>query len=384
MKLTIITVLLSIIANILTPTVELVLKKNNGIDLIKYWYLFILIIFISFIYDLVRLLLDEEKSSIMRGKVYKVLFKITNEKADEKKYIINDINGRINFARKKLDFTNKLLPKMVKVEWVDSSDQNCQVYDIADNQFVVKICRSKSQDENIIDIAYAVTKRTALAGIRYVIHNNEHLETSIDDIFVEKLIRKAGLKKVIDTYYSRYLLPNLSDLQKKKIYDELHRLDDIGTFLRVFFVEVEEFTKQLTGRSYRPMFLGEIEGLIPFLLNIQPDFTPQGVNLDYFKAFMRVHIVLIRTEKIKQVGIDKYLESIDIAIKKGMFSIYIIYFERENYHKDRLFNERIMALIQEASSRPTLEKVLDEKYEVFLDNCEMRIARCIRFVNSEN
>jgi hypothetical protein len=383
MKATLVTIILSVFSNIITPTVQKIAGITEGINLLKYWYVFVVLIFLVFIFDLLRLLLDEDKSAIFRASIYKVLLQVRGKKEDEKKYIINDINGRINLARRKLNYNNALMPKLVKIEWIDDETKNKDTYDLSEDQFVVKVSSNKSQDENIIDITYAVTKRTALNGVRHILSNNRPFENAIDNVFVEKMLRKIGLPIVLDKYYSNYLEPCLGEPENKKYYNNLKSIDDIGTFIRVFMVEVEDFSKRVLGREYRPLLLGEIESFLPFLLDINPDKTPFGVDLDYIKAFFKVTMVLIRAEKIKSVGIGNYLEAVDIGLRRGANSIYIVYFERRDNARNEVFHNYIKALLEEIAMRPTLEQKYDEQYEVYNSEGKKRLARCVRYINTE-
>lgn len=65
---------------------------------------------------LLRVLLDEDRSSKWRARINKVLYQLSKKREYEKKYISNDINSSINQARKKLNYASEVLPEGVRVD----------------------------------------------------------------------------------------------------------------------------------------------------------------------------------------------------------------------------------------------------------------------------
>jgi hypothetical protein len=200
----------------------------------------------------------------------------------------------------------------------------------------------------------------------------------------ENIIKNINNKHLLDVYYRDHLKILLdNDIQKKKYFEELKGIDNLGMFFRIFLVELEFFSNRIIGQSYKPFLLGEIESFVDYLKQITPEKTPVKVKLDFEKAFLKLHIILIRSEKIIQVGIDNYLEAVDICLDKGCNSFYIIYFEKEKNSYWHRLNSLIDDLIREIKNRIVVEQVFDEHYQVFTERHEKRIGRCIRFINTE-
>ena len=51
-----------------------------------------------------RILMDEDRSALWRGRVSLAIYKATGKRNAEKDYIANDIRGRLNLARRGMHF----------------------------------------------------------------------------------------------------------------------------------------------------------------------------------------------------------------------------------------------------------------------------------------
>src|SRR4051812_27733201 len=71
------------------------------------------------IWWMVTILLDEDRSALLRARIYKTLFQFTGRSDQEKKYIANDIRGQLNLARRQLCPSKEFPGKAVEVIWVE-------------------------------------------------------------------------------------------------------------------------------------------------------------------------------------------------------------------------------------------------------------------------
>jgi len=281
-KFTISTIILSVLSSLISPILQNTLYKEEKVKLLDYWYIFIIVILILFLFDFFRLLFDKDKCDLWRSRFYKFASKINQSNVNEKKYILSDLNARINLARRALDYSNSVLPKMVDIEWVDSEFKDSETYDLKEGQFVVKVSNKNSQEDNIINIVRAVTKRTSLVGIRYILDNNKDLETTIDEVITEKLIRLIKNKHILDKYYRDFLKICLDNNEQiRKYFEDIKNIDNLGMFFRVFLIELEFFSDRIVGQPFRPFLLGEIEYFLDYLKEITPEKTPEKVHLTF-------------------------------------------------------------------------------------------------------
>lgn len=382
--LTLVSLSLTVFGNIITPIFQNTFKIDNSLKLSNYWYLFVIFIMVMFFIDITKLLFDKDKCDLWRGRFYKMLLFFADSKTNEKKYIINDLNSRINLARRELDYSNSILPKLVDVQWIDEELGKTETFDIKEGQFIVKISNKESQDKNIINIVQAVTKRTSLNGIRYILTNNQDLESTIDEIISENIIKKMKNKHILDFYYTEHLKLLLDNCKEKKEYfEQLKNIDNLGMFFRIFLVELEFFSNRIIGQSYREFLLGEIEDFLVYLKEINPEKTHEKVELAYEKAFLKIGILLIKSEKIIQNGIDNYVKAVDFYLNSEFNSFYIIYFEKKETYERQKLDNLIKDLIQEINNRITIEQVFDQHYPVYIGKYEKHYGRCIRFINTE-
>ena len=130
-------------------------------------------IFIGTIYYLLKVILDEDRSAAWRARIYKAVYKISGKSEAEKKYIENDINSRINLARRNIPFGKEYLPKAIKVEWFESAEG--ETARIKEDEIVVRLDPAESQEKNIVLLANALVKQTSLTGIRHIPVSYTHL-----------------------------------------------------------------------------------------------------------------------------------------------------------------------------------------------------------------
>ena len=153
-----------------------------------YGFTVVIILFLVLIISkLLRVLLDEDKSSLFRARMYKTLLLFSKRRDHEKKFISNDIKGRLNLARKNLHFGQISLPKAVNVEWIDGTDPKS--YNISEGEFVVCLDPANEQEKNIVCLAQALVQRSSLIGIRHII--NRPLQKALDVTLTKRLLQKT-------------------------------------------------------------------------------------------------------------------------------------------------------------------------------------------------
>ena len=166
-RLTLTTIALSVVANLISPAVQRILGCRPFI-LLRYWYVFLIAVLISLLFNIIGILLDKDRSDLWRARFLRILLMFHSTTETEKAYIVNDINARVNLARRELHFVNSLLPKLVRVEWVDDELKKAETYDLKEGEFIVRVSSKNSQPRNIVDIIHATTKRTSLIGLEIV------------------------------------------------------------------------------------------------------------------------------------------------------------------------------------------------------------------------
>src|SRR5713226_607074 len=143
---------------------------------------------------IVVLILDEDRAAIWRARLYKGIFQITRQTQAEKRYISNDIKGRLNKARSRHHFGKALLPRAVDIVWVDGGAG--AVNEVKEGEFVVRLDPSRDQEKNIALLASSIVKRTTLVGIRHSVE--EPLQLAIDLNLIKCLLAGIRNKSALD------------------------------------------------------------------------------------------------------------------------------------------------------------------------------------------
>jgi hypothetical protein len=278
--------------------------KDHGLPYIM--VLVILALFLLIVY-LLRQLLDENRSALLRAKIYKCLLYFSKRCEHEKKYISNDIMGRVNLARNRIHYGSTILPKAVRVDWVNGSDP--EAYEVAEGKFVVRLDPASQQEQNIVCLTQILVKRTSLLGIRHLIE--EPLCKAFDITLIRRLLYETKVISALNWFYTNMLQPILKTGGALANWNtKVVEIDEQGLFDKLLLVELEDFSKRVAGMEPRPYMMGEVEHLVNFVHRIATKEEWVDTKLEYIKAFLQVGIVLVaRAETILEKGIEPYLKS---------------------------------------------------------------------------
>lgn len=332
---------------------------------------------------LVRIIIDEDRSTKFRALFYKTVFSLSGKRDHEKKYIANDINSLINIARKKLHLGRDILPKAVRVEWI--KDDNEGTYDLKEGEFVVKLNSSFSQQKNIVRLASLVVERTSLTGIRHVV--TEPMAKAMDLTLIKKLLIQINNKSAIDWFYSTVYQPAIKDdAQFHKWNTEIVEIDEKGMFTRILLVELEDFAKRIMGLEPRPYQINHVEELIHFLYKIATKHYGQDVPLTFIRAHIKTGVILIaKTSKILLEGITPYVDAMNYSVQQNLHSVYVIIFDKHSlgeYNPEAFeaFKNVTKSLENEFKQKSSIKKHFKITYTCIDSDGRSRKATCIRYL----
>jgi hypothetical protein len=327
--------------------------------------------------------IDEDRGSSLRSWIYKVLHSLSGKRIYEKKYISNDINARINLARRKLYFGKEILPKSISVEWVEGKP--VESFNIKEGEFIVRLDPSEKQDKNIVHLTQAVVERTTLVGVRHLME--KPLSKSIDYILIKNLLALID-QSVLSVFLSDEFIPNIKENTKLSEWsDKIEEIDLKGLFTRVLLVELESFSKKIAGLFPKPYMAGEIEQLVDYLHAIASREVGQHVPLEFVRAHMGIGFIMVGvTARLLKEGIDPYIKRFCTNLNTDIDTCYLMIFERElsdNSDSDT-HNEIInktKELKDELKNYPT-EKEYELSYN-YIDNLgKKRKGIIIKYVKS--
>lgn len=332
-----------------------------------------------------QILLDEDRSALLRARFFKVLHALTHKREAEKKFISNDINGRLNLARRGLHFGSEVLPRSVKVDWVSGSSS--QTYDLKEGEFVVRLDPAECQQTNIVRLATAIVQRTSCLGVRHLME--KPMLDAIDLNLVRIVLRQVGDRKILDWFFCNEYQPRVGkDNQLSKWNDCIGEIDERGLFTRIFLVELDAFAKRIQGMKPRPYMMGELEGLAEFLYRIATKDLGQDVPLEYLKAHIRIGILLVaRTSKLLGRGVKPYVRAMNHVLRKELDNVYVLISDKELLGKtdpearDK-FVQLTESLEKEILQSSLITKEFESTYACTDGLGRRRKAKCIRYTIS--
>lgn len=312
---------------------------------------------------LIRILLDEDRAALWRGRFYKLAFLLTRKRDREKKYISNDVKGRLNLARRKMHFAGSGLPKAVDVEWVEGERPG--TYEVKEGEFIVRLDPSEAQHKNIVILAILLVRETTLRGVRSSV--DQPLRCAIDMNLVRGLLYGLRSPTVFDWFMSTQYQPLAqSDPQVGHRNTQIRAIDERGLFTRLLLVELDEFCRKTFGQATTPTMGREIGHLVDFLYSLATKQPGRDVPLDIRSAHFSVSLILVaKTQKILEQGVQPYLTVVKDNLRRGVEIQYVLVSGKEwlgaiSGREFARFNERVSDLRQ----RIATETVLIEDFAV--------------------
>jgi hypothetical protein len=270
----------------------------------------------------------------------------------------------------------------VDVVWVDGNHGTAQ--EIKEGEFIVRLDPSAQQEKNIMVLATAVVQRTTLMGIRHSVE--DPLQAAIDLNLVRTLLQQVGNKAALDWFLKFDYLPRTTaNAATGRRNEQIVALDERGLFTRVLLVELEDFSRRIYGKPPRPYMAGEIEGFVDFLYKVATRQYGHGVPLEYLRAFIRIHVILVAKASKILKGIGPYVKAMQVGLEKQTYSIYVIAFDKDwlgdsDIKAQEQFDAQVEKLDKQLSTSTEAIKDFDVEYSCVDHGGRRRPARCIRYV----
>ena len=342
----------------------------------------IVLLLIVLIWRMLRILLDEDKSSVWRGKFYKVLYKLSKKREAEKKYVANDVAGRLNLVRREMPFGKDLIPKSIKVEWIESP--RSESYVPKEGELVVKLDPAEVQEKNIVSLAQVLIRKTALIGVRYILEKS--LEDAIDLNLIKNLLNKIENRTILDWYMKYEYMPQVNQSKDVKNWNsKIVEIDERGLFTRLLLVELDHYAKKIVGRPKIIEMESEIRGLIEFIFNIATKGHGANAPLDYKTRNIKIGVLIVGiTSKILS-GIGPYIKAFINKLNQEVEAIYVVSFSKESLKKqdaesEKAFEQIQAYLHQRIEQDFRVQKDFELAYSCFDVSGKRRKAKCIRYV----
>lgn len=329
----------------------------------------------------VRVVADEDRSALLRAKIYKALYVVTGKTEAEKKYISNDIKGKLNLARRNMHFGKQLLPRAAEVEWV--AGEKGSTVDIKEGEFIVRLDPSEEQTKNIVLLATAIVRRTSLIGLRRC------LERPLESAFEVNLVRNllgAVNAHVLDWYLKHeYDSIASKDEETRSWSEKLALIDERGLLTRLLLVELEDFARIIHGKPTRLYMTGEIEELIRFIYGISERRFGQLTPLECCLGLIRIGVILIaKPSKLLHKGTAPYVTAMNRNLSREVSSVYVLQYDKD-YLLDadpefyRQISEQLKALDTDLVQQTVAQKDFELKYRCLDVEGNPREAKITRY-----
>lgn len=271
--------------------------------------------------------LDEDKSDLWRGRFYRAAFWLTGKRDKEKKYISNDVKGRLNLARRKMHFGATVLPTAVDVEWVEGGRP--EAYSIKEGEFIVRLDPAQSQTKNITTLAVLLVQKTTLRGLRSSL--DDSLTCAVDMNLAKNLLFELGNREVMDWFLANeYERAIHCTSACEKISKQLRVLEERGFFTRLFLVEMEELSQKVYGLGPTEAAALDVAALIEFLYTLATKKAKRKIPLDLNGTYLRIGVILVaKTGTILNIGIDPYIQVMESKISEGKETVYLLALDKE-------------------------------------------------------
>jgi predicted RNA-binding protein with RPS1 domain len=238
------------------------------------------------------------------------------------------------FNRHLISFIPALKKINIKIKWVNSSAD--PVFK-KDGTVIIRIRETNDQTLNYLTAAQAILPRVICPSVRYNI--KKFTESAIDLALLKKFSEKLG-KHAQPLFQKYFLTPAISeDPDIKKIFQKLVEIDTKGTFVTIFLQELNLLGELLFGEGDTNDYTEEILSFLNFLVKEANRKVGQDIELEHISKHFKLAIVLVaKSWKAETKGVTPYINRVDINLKKGCDSIYIIAYPRSFDFLKRLLN----------------------------------------------
>lgn len=291
------------------------------------FFALIILILVLTVWFLIVTLLERDKADLFRARLYQIVFHFTGKPQHERRFIENDVRGRINRSRKAIHRGRGKPQKAVDVEWV--ADTRPHSFDLNDGEFVVRLDPARDQTDNIIAMTEVVVKRTCLTGVRHL--TPPGLELAIDFTMIKKLLAASAQTNILDRFFSEHYRPlEAQDTEFRKWNTRVAPIDEQGLFERLLMVELNDFAREVIGLPPRPYMVDEIERMVEWVFGIATKKEGKDVPLEYLRPHVRVAAVLVaKTDKMLSEGIGPYQRAAEINLfERKVHTLYLITWDK--------------------------------------------------------
>ena len=239
----------------------------------------------------------------------------------EESYVKYKVQSRVNgFIYNVAKIIPNLIVQKVKVEWV--SDKMSEQEFIQNNQVVVRMRRSRSENRNLVNATVAfVSQSLLIKAKRYIA---KYQKEAIDMFTVTQILKRED-PIALSEFIEAYLHEAMDNQKVNALYAKFEDIDLFGLYFPVFITEMTFLGEKLFGSHRNDQAIyEEVNQLVAFLYNYSHRKINEDSVNEYNGAYCKFAIRIYgRTVRIQNEGEQIYVNNI-VKTAEDTDTIYII------------------------------------------------------------
>ncbi|MCK4421637.1 hypothetical protein KAW48_07550 [candidate division WOR-3 bacterium] len=262
------------------------------------------------------------RDPILYERIRKIIFSITSTVIESHKRILSSVELQEGINRYIED--EGLIDLGCPRVKVDLVPQNLEGFELKEGEIIIKLGRRKERVNSILNAVYFYVGKAIIPQVKPLI--KENVVHSIDLKLSDSILRKEIGHDAESVFKEKVLSPLFSINPKiKEMYFRLRKLDEDGTFTRVFLRELSELHLRNYERFNKQEITQDVLDFLEFLYTIAKKRKDEEVETYFQRELFNIFILLVaKRNKFLQKGSFPYLEAIRIAIKNKVSKIYIL------------------------------------------------------------
>jgi len=290
----------------------------------------------------------------------------------EKKYIVHDIQGRVN------DYVNNYLSKEIngfnqvniKLEWVNEAEDENSFRN--NGKIIVRMRKSDNQNKNFVNASMVFIAESVLPKAKRYISSRQR--ESID-LFIGKKLFETEKEAVLVQFVDDFLKLGNDDDKVGIFLEKYNNIDKSGLFFPIFIQEMIFLGEKVFAASYsKDEITNDVNELIDFLNKYAQRSMGEKVALDFRGKHSKFGIIIVGDNlKVSQQGIYPYMTVTEASFREGMETVYLIgNSRREDFIKDVCSDDFL--------SKHGLSVVNNKKYKNFVRNRDSKPIKVETFL----
>jgi predicted RNA-binding protein with RPS1 domain len=281
---------------------------------------------------LLLLIHDPDRAEKLKALFFKPLFFLF--KWGSKEYLAAEVGYTATefFKKHVKPFIPSMADTKIKIKWVTSASDPILS---SDGTLILRLEETNDQTRNILAATRVSLPHVVCADLRS--HLEQYAQVAIDLALLRNLADKLG--KHARPIFQRYFL-NPEIEKNKSVADlvvKLIKLDDNGIFLTIFLEELNLLGTTLYDDIIAADKTNEMLSFVEYLIKLANREIGEEMCLEYLSSEIRTGIVLLaKTRKAEELGVTPYIQAINIKLKQGCDSIYVIAYPEAHDFSKRL------------------------------------------------